>query len=82
MTRDSRWSAVLARDPDADFVYAVKTTRVYCRPSCPSRRPRRENVRFFPVGAEAERFGFRACRRCRPDEAVRDPRTARVETAC
>jgi AraC family transcriptional regulator, regulatory protein of adaptative response / methylated-DNA-[protein]-cysteine methyltransferase len=79
---DPRWTAVLARDPRADFVYAVETTRVYCRPSCPSRRPRPEHVRFFPLGAEAERHGFRACRRCRPDRPGGDPRTARVEAAC
>ncbi len=79
---DPRWHAVLARDPRADFVYAVETTRVYCRPSCPSRRPRPEHVRFFPLGAEAERHGFRACRRCRPDRPGADPRTVRVEAAC
>jgi AraC family transcriptional regulator, regulatory protein of adaptative response / methylated-DNA-[protein]-cysteine methyltransferase len=82
LVEDPRWDAVLARDPRSDFVYAVETTRVYCRPSCPSRRPRRENVTFFPLGAEAERNGFRACRRCRPDEPGTDPRTARVEAAC
>jgi len=81
-TTDPRWTAVLARDPQADFVYAVETTRVYCRPSCPSRRPRPEHVRFFPLGAEAERHGFRACRRCRPDRSGADPRAARVEATC
>ena len=79
---DPRWDAVLARDPRDDFVYAVRTTRVYCRPSCPSRRPRPENVTFFRLGAEAERHGFRACRRCRPDRSGADPRTARVEATC
>jgi AraC family transcriptional regulator of adaptative response/methylated-DNA-[protein]-cysteine methyltransferase len=65
---DSQWAAVLARDANADgqFVYAVATTGVYCRPSCPSRRPRRENVRFFETTAAAEQSGFRACRRCGP----------------
>ena len=82
LVHDPRWDAVLARDSRTDFVYAVQTTRVYCRPSCPSRRPRPENVTFFPLGAEAERHGFRACRRCRPDETTTDPRTARVEAAC
>jgi AraC family transcriptional regulator, regulatory protein of adaptative response / methylated-DNA-[protein]-cysteine methyltransferase len=82
LVTDPRWGAVLARDPRSDFVYAVETTRVYCRPSCPSRRPRPENVTFFPLGAEAERHGFRACRRCRPDETVVDPRTSRVEATC
>jgi AraC family transcriptional regulator of adaptative response/methylated-DNA-[protein]-cysteine methyltransferase len=68
---DPRWAAVLARNPAADghFVYAVRTTGVYCRPSCPSRRARPENVAFYPGGAEAEQAGFRPCRRCRPDMA-------------
>jgi AraC family transcriptional regulator, regulatory protein of adaptative response / methylated-DNA-[protein]-cysteine methyltransferase len=65
---DERWQAVQRRDRgrDGDFVYAVGTTGVYCRPSCPSRRPRRENVRFFGDPIAAERAGFRACRRCQP----------------
>ena len=67
---DLRWTAVLARDRRADgtFFYAVTSTGVFCRPSCPSRRPRRDRVRFFTSIAEAERAGFRACRRCRPTE--------------
>jgi AraC family transcriptional regulator of adaptative response/methylated-DNA-[protein]-cysteine methyltransferase len=67
--QDPRWSALLARDPGADgaFFYSVRTTGVYCRPSCAARRPRPENVRFHTTQAEAERAGFRACRRCRPD---------------
>jgi AraC family transcriptional regulator of adaptative response/methylated-DNA-[protein]-cysteine methyltransferase len=78
----SRWQAVLSRDLSADgrFVYAVTTTGVYCRPTCPSRRPRREHVLFFEAGNEAARAGYRACRRCRPDEAV-SPAVARVERA-
>ncbi|MGD9647036.1 MAG: bifunctional DNA-binding transcriptional regulator/O6-methylguanine-DNA methyltransferase Ada [Pirellulales bacterium] len=65
-----RWQAVLRRDRQADghFVYAVKTTGVYCRPCCASRRPRRQNVRFFADAVDAERAGFRACKRCRPHE--------------
>jgi AraC family transcriptional regulator of adaptative response/methylated-DNA-[protein]-cysteine methyltransferase len=65
---DSRWDAVARRDGGADgaFVYAVKTTGVYCRPACSSRQPRRENVAFFPSCADAERAGFRACKRCKP----------------
>lgn len=65
---DRRWTAVLTRDRDADghFVYAVATTGVFCRPSCPSRRPHREHVAFFPAAGDAERAGFRACRRCAP----------------
>lgn len=60
------------RSQDGAFVVAVRTTGIYCRPSCPARRPRRENVEFFPGTAEARAAGYRACRRCRPDEAARD----------
>jgi len=65
-----RWAALAARDAGADgtFVYAVRTTGVYCRPSCPSRKARPENVSFHQTCAEAEAAGFRPCRRCRPDE--------------
>src|SRR5580693_9711049 len=63
-----RWQAVLARDSSMDsaFVYAVRSTGIYCRPSCPSRRPRREQVAFFPQPDLAEKAGFRACLRCKP----------------
>ena len=66
---ERQWQAVFDRDGTAGgrFVYAVLTTKVYCRPGCASRRPNRANVRFFSGPAEAERAGFRACRRCRPD---------------
>lgn len=69
---DPRWTAVLARDAASDgaFVYAVRSTRVYCRPSCPSKRPRRENVSFFPRPDAAEAAGYRACRRCKPDGVI------------
>ena len=69
---DDRWSAVSARDRSADgrFVYAVTTTGVFCRPSCPSRRPARAHVRFFDDGAAACAAGFRACRRCDPEAAL------------
>jgi AraC family transcriptional regulator of adaptative response/methylated-DNA-[protein]-cysteine methyltransferase len=62
------WQQVLARDTSADgqFVYAVKSTGIYCRPSCPSRRPERKNVSFFPSNEQAEAAGFRACLRCEP----------------
>jgi AraC family transcriptional regulator of adaptative response/methylated-DNA-[protein]-cysteine methyltransferase len=62
------WDAVLARDSahDGEFVFAVSTTGVYCRPSCAARRPRRENVSFFTNPEQAEKAGFRACLRCRP----------------
>src|SRR3954451_6431645 len=81
-SEDPRWTAVLARERRDDFVYAVRTTRVYCRPSCPSRRPRPDNVAFFAHGADAEEHGYRACRRCRPDAPATDERVARVEAAC
>lgn len=75
---DERWRAVQARNAGADgaFVYAVRSTGVFCRPSCPSRRPGRAQVRFFATAAEAARAGFRPCRRCRPEGE--DPRTALV----
>jgi len=79
---DARWQAVLSREARDDFVYAVRTTRIYCRPSCPSRRPRPDHVAFFDRGAEAEAHGYRACRRCRPDAPATDERVARVEAAC
>jgi AraC family transcriptional regulator of adaptative response/methylated-DNA-[protein]-cysteine methyltransferase len=65
---DPRWSLVLDRAAAADgrFVYAVTSTGVFCRPSCPSRRPRRDNVEFYASPAEAERAGYRACLRCAP----------------
>ena len=65
------WESVLQRDASADdrFLYAVTTTGIYCRPSCPSRRPKRDNVAFFSSAAAAEEGGFRACQRCRPNRA-------------
>ena len=68
------WQAFEARDRrfDESFVVAVTTTRIYCRPSCPARRPKREHVRFLATGAEAATAGYRACLRCKPDEAARD----------
>lgn len=66
---DLRWKALAARDAAADgtFVYGVTSTGVYCRPSCPSRRPRADRVRFFDTGADAQRQGFRPCKRCKPE---------------
>lgn len=63
-----RWQAVITRTP-GDFVFAVRTTGVFCRPGCRSRLPRRENVRFFDSPAQARRAGFRPCKRCRPENA-------------
>ena len=67
---NDRWTAVLRRDATADgrFYYSVRTTGVYCRPSCAARPARRENVRFHATAADAEAAGFRPCRRCRPNE--------------
>jgi len=81
----ARWAAVQARDArfDGTFFYGVRSTGVYCKPSCPSRRPGRGQVAFFSSTAAAEAGGFRACRRCRPRQAgARDPRVEMVERAC
>src|SRR4051812_36809093 len=69
---DPRWAAVVARDPRADgtFYYSVRTTGVYCRPSCASRRANPKNVRFHSTPAAAERAGFRPCKRCKPHQPV------------
>ena len=80
----ARWKAVMDRDRGADgiFVYAVHSTGVYCRPSCPSRRPRRDRVSFFDTIADAKRGGFRACKRCTPDSvAAVDPWIEKVRRA-
>ncbi|SFP67123.1 bifunctional DNA-binding transcriptional regulator/O6-methylguanine-DNA methyltransferase Ada [Sphingomonas rubra] len=71
---DAAWAAFAARDRSADgrFVVGVRTTGIYCRPSCPARRPRRENVAFYRNDAEATAAGLRACRRCLPDDVRRD----------
>jgi len=78
------WEAVQTRDADRDgqFVFAVSSTGVYCRPSCPSRRPRRENVAFFRRPDEAEKAGYRACLRCRPKSAAGHGRTGVVKAIC
>ncbi|WP_425148232.1 bifunctional DNA-binding transcriptional regulator/O6-methylguanine-DNA methyltransferase Ada [Deinococcus sp.] len=81
-TDEARWQAVQQRDAvqDGQFYYAVKTTGIYCRPSCPSRRPQRENVLYFPDAADAQASGFRACLRCHPDEVgARQRVVARVQ---
>ncbi len=68
-TERSRWQAVLDNDAGQDgvFFYGVASTGIFCRPSCPSRPPRRDNVRFFETREEAIQAGFRPCKRCRPD---------------
>jgi AraC family transcriptional regulator of adaptative response/methylated-DNA-[protein]-cysteine methyltransferase len=82
---DARWRAVQRRDRAADgtFVYSVRTTGVYCRPSCAARLPRRENVIFHATCAEAERAGFRPCKRCRPNApALAEAHATVVARAC
>src|SRR6266542_4095611 len=79
------WNAVLSRDAsrDGSFVFAVRSTGIYCRPSCPARRPRREQVRFFQLPEAAEEAGFRACRRCHPRRArTTDPQIELVRRIC
>src|SRR5215471_5930707 len=68
MQSDTQWQSVVSRDvrQDGKFVFAVRSTGIYCRPSCPSRRPRRESVEFFADPQQAERAGYRACLRCKP----------------
>src|SRR5262245_10876481 len=85
MSDEARWAAVRARDSSADgtFFYSVKTTGVYCRPSCASRPARRENVAFHATAAAAERAGFRPCKRCRPDQPpLAERQAAQVAALC
>lgn len=84
-TDEARWQAVLNRDTAADaaFVYAVRSTGIYCRPTCAARRPRRENTEFYTDGDAAERAGYRACKRCRPQARSLSQRHAEaVARAC
>jgi AraC family transcriptional regulator of adaptative response/methylated-DNA-[protein]-cysteine methyltransferase len=84
-SNDRFWQAIRTRDASCDglFYYAVRTTGVYCRPSCASRQPLRENVVFFALPEAARREGFRACLRCRPDETpIRDPQAELVQSIC
>ena len=85
MNNPEMWNAVLARDAsrDGSFVFAVRSTGIYCRPSCPARRPRREQVKFFQVPEAAEQEGFRACKRCKPQRAKSDdPRVDLIRRIC
>ena len=82
---EERWQAVKRRDSafDGKFLFAVRTTGIYCRPSCASRPAKRENVSFFETGAYAEKAGYRACKRCRPDKlGAPDPQMEAVKRAC
>lgn len=80
---DTAWSAVTRRDQtwDGRLFYGVRTTGIYCRPSCPSRRPRRDRVRFFATAGDAEAAGFRPCKRCRPTEKATGQPPAAVRRA-
>lgn len=82
LNNKEKWTMVLARNVrgDGQFVYAVKSTGVFCRPSCPSRRPRREQVEFFDSVQEASRAGYRECRRCTPSQ--RNAQMEKVQAAC
>jgi len=85
MTNPELWNAVLARDAsrDGSFVFAVRSTGIYCRPSCPARRPGREQVSFFQLPEAAEQAGFRACRRCHPRRVqAGDPQIDLVRRIC
>ncbi|MGC2516931.1 MAG: Ada metal-binding domain-containing protein, partial [Terriglobales bacterium] len=77
---DRRWQAVVGRDGSLDgtFVFGVSSTGVFCRPSCPAKRPRRENVSFFDHALQAEQAGYRACLRCRPKAVDGNPQSALV----
>ena len=85
MNSQELWKAVSNRDPayDGSFVFGVKSTMIYCRPSCSSRRAKRENVQFFALPEVAEAAGFRACRRCHPRRSrSKDPRVRMVKRVC
>ena len=79
-----RWQAVLDRDGalDGTFVFGVSSTGIFCRPSCPAKRPRRENVNFFDHALQAEQAGYRACLRCRPKAVDGNPQSALVRAMC
>ncbi|KAL1876616.1 hypothetical protein Plec18167_005023 [Paecilomyces lecythidis] len=83
-TASARWQAIVNRDSAAhSFVYGVRTTRIYCRPSCPARLARRANVEFYDSPTQAEAAGYRPCKRCRPQLHVRvDPHVLSVQKAC
>ena len=83
ITSDPRWAQVLARDKDAGFFYSVRTTRVYCRPSCGARLARPENVQFHQTWADAERAGFRPCKRCKPNQpSLHEQNAVKIAKVC
>ncbi|KAH6638340.1 metal binding domain of Ada-domain-containing protein [Boeremia exigua] len=83
ITEAQRWRALATRDPNANghFFYSVKSTQIYCRPTCPARLARRANISFQKTIAEAEALGFRACKRCRPNVENEDPQDKAVAKA-
>ena len=84
LSDDEKWKAVLSRNDrfDGAFVFAVGSTGIYCRPSCPARRPSKEHVAFFPGSIEAEESGFRPCQRCQPRDAGPSPKAKLVDHVC
>jgi AraC family transcriptional regulator, regulatory protein of adaptative response / methylated-DNA-[protein]-cysteine methyltransferase len=84
-TTDARWAKVLAKDATADgaFFYAVITTGIYCKPSCPSRRANPVNVRFYDTAVQAQAAGYRACMRCKPEEdSLQTQNAKKIARAC
>src|SRR6266550_5104365 len=82
---DPRWASVVARDPQPllPFYYSVKTTGVYCRPSCAARLPKPENVQFHATCKDAEKAGFRPCKRCKPNQAsLVEEHAKKIASAC
>ena len=85
LTEAARWRALTSRDPLANghFVYLVKSTNIYCRPTCPARLARRAQVSYAETPAQAEAAGYRACKRCKPNEEINtDPQELAVSKAC
>ncbi|KAF1944068.1 hypothetical protein EJ02DRAFT_108184 [Clathrospora elynae] len=83
-TDAARWRALTTRDPNSNghFIYSIRSTNIYCRPTCPGRLARRANVGFYATAFEAEAAGFRACKRCKPNTVLEDPQKRAVEKAC
>lgn len=84
VTESARWRALVTRDPAANghFIYAIKSTKIYCRPTCPGRLARRANIDFYVTASQAEAAGFRACKRCKPNTVLEDPQEVAVKKAC
>ena len=84
LSDDEKWTAVNSRDDhfDGAFVFAVRSTGIYCKPSCAARRPSKEQVLFFPRAIEAEQSGFRPCHRCQPREAGQSPKANLIDQVC